>query len=92
MDVQTLFYSLGSVFLMLGIVVMVGLVVLIIIAIQTVKKAQQEVDNIKENIQARVSAFADAKASWAAKSMGMGVASFVFKKVRDMMSKGSSSK
>jgi cell division protein FtsL len=87
MDVQSLFYTLGSVFLILGIVVMVAILVLIWKAYEAVQKTQQQITDLKENVTARVSDFADAKSTAIASTLGMGVASFIFRKINNAVKK-----
>jgi hypothetical protein len=85
MDVQSLFYTLGSIFLILGIVLLVSLGVLIWKAYQTIQKAQEGITVLKDTVQGHISSFAELKTKMLGNSIGMGLASFIFKRVRNMM-------
>lgn len=54
MDAQTIFYTLGSVFMVLGIITLIGVLVGVIFVINIVKQTQQQIieklDSLKETI------------------------------------------
>ena len=54
MDAQTLFYTLGSVFMILGIIFLVALIIALIYLIKSIQNLQktiiEKVDSIKESI------------------------------------------
>jgi len=85
MDVQSLFYTLGSIFLILGIVLLISFGVLIWKAFQAIQKTQEQIMDLKDTVQGHISSFAELKTKMLGNSIGMGVASFIFKRVRNMM-------
>ncbi|MEO6508373.1 MAG: hypothetical protein ABIO02_00305 [Patescibacteria group bacterium] len=87
MEVQSLFYGLGSVFMILGIVAMIALLVMIWKAFETFQKAQRSITELKENVEAKVSAFADARSTEIASTLGKSVASYFFGKVKKVFNK-----
>lgn len=87
MDVQSLFYTLGSAFLILGIVAMVAILVLIWKAYEAIQKTQQQIVDLKDDVQAKVSHFADAKSTAIAGTLGMGISSFIFRKIKNSFKK-----
>lgn len=82
-----MFYALGSLFLILGVVVMIAFLVLIWKTYQALQRTQQQIVDFKDNVTARVSDFASAKSSMIANTMAMGVATFIAKKVMNIFRK-----
>jgi predicted negative regulator of RcsB-dependent stress response len=87
MDFQSLFYALGSFFLILGIIVMIGIVFFLWKAYQSVQKMQQDVTDLKENVVERVSSFVSSKPTIIASTIGAGLSSMMMKKVKSMFQK-----
>ena len=87
MDVQSLFYTLGSIFLVLGIVVMISLLVLIFTAIAFFKKTQQHIEDVRSEVIGKVSSFVDSRRAAIAGNIGMGIFTFVINRVRDAFQK-----
>lgn len=86
MDAQTLFYTLGSVFMILGILFLIAMVVALIYLIKTIKTLQETVieriDSIKQSVTepARV---ARGMGSAAAGAVAFGLKQFFNKKHKD---------
>ncbi len=84
MDFQSLFYALGSLFLILGILAMIAFLFILYKAYQAMQKMQQDVFDFKENMVEKVTTFVSSKPTLIASSIGAGLSSILMRKMRDM--------
>ena len=87
MDIQNVFYSLGSFFLILGIAVMIAILVFLWKAYQAIQKTQESIAELKDDVVARVNNFVSSKQSAIAGTLGAGLSTFVLGKVKDAIFK-----
>lgn len=85
--IQSIFYVLASIFMFLGVILMVLLVVLVYKAYQTAATAQKSLNEFKENVGSKVVEFAAQRPGQVAQVLGAGLASFIIKKIKDAFNK-----
>jgi hypothetical protein len=87
MDVQSVFYTLGSIFMILGIIILIGVGVLLWKGYQTLQKAQEGVASMKENISGKIMGFISSRPGEVASVVGMGLSSFLLSRVKNFFKK-----
>ena len=87
MDIQTVFYALGSVFIFLNICVLIGLGVLIWKAYKAVQQTQMKIEGIMNHLPEKVVEFVTSRPTLIASSIGMGLSNLVMKKAKSFFHK-----
>lgn len=80
MDVQTIFYSVGTVFMLLGILIMVAVIYFL-------WKVEKSAMDFKKNIGSRVGSFCSDKKSEIVSVVGVGLLTFLLNKLRKHLKK-----
>ncbi len=84
--IQGIFYTLASIFMLLGIFFMGFLIFVTWKAYQAALQAQKDIAEMKQNVTDSVSEFVSSKPAQFASVVGMGFTAFLVKKIRDLFS------
>jgi hypothetical protein len=88
MDIAaTIFYILGSIYMLLGICLMIGVAVLAWKLYQTAKQTQQKVESVVSNLPEKIVQTISSRPGLLAGTLGMGLSTFLMKKVQNMFNK-----
>jgi hypothetical protein len=89
MDIQTIFYALGSIFMVLGIALLIAIGVIAwktYSSVQkTVKTTQAKIDDFTQNIPEKIIEYVSARPTLVAGSVGMGLSSLLMRKLKNLI-------
>lgn len=87
MDVQSIFYTLASIFMFLGIILLASLLFVVLKAYQAVMQAQKSLTEMKDTVEEKVTDFVSSRPAQVAQVLGTGFSAFLIKKIKDLFKK-----